>query len=119
MPRPCKRRRICALPKCRTFGPLTEEKTELKKVTMTLDEFECIRLIDLEKMTQEQCANQMNVARTTVQAIYVSARSKMAECLVEGKKLDITGGDYEVCTGEFRPCRGTKYCRCCCHKEES
>lgn len=118
MPRPCKRRRICEVPSCKKFGPLMECEKELDKVVMTLDEFECIRLIDLEKMNQEQCAKQMNVARTTVQAIYVSARGKIAECLVGKKELLIEGGDYEICSDEDKPCHGTRHCRCCCHEEE-
>lgn len=97
MPRPCKRRRICAEPGCRLFGPKTGRGDNASTVTMTLDEYESIRLIDLEGMSQEQCAAQMGVARTTAQAIYGSARVKLAECLVMEKDLTITGGDYVVC----------------------
>lgn len=97
MPRPCKRRRICAEPSCGHFGPKDESGDGRQIVLMTVDEFECIRLIDLEGMTQEQCANQMNIARTTAQAIYGSARAKLAECLVNEKDLRITGGDYVLC----------------------
>lgn len=99
MPRPCKRRRICAVPACGRFGPIENVDGENQTITMTLDEFESIRLIDLEGMTQEQCAIQMNVARTTAQAIYASARSKLAQCLVYQKELNIAGGDYWVCDG--------------------
>ena len=63
---------------------------------MSLDEFETIRLIDYQEKTQEQCAAEMNVARTTVTAIYESARKKLAAALVEGKRIVISGGNYTL-----------------------
>ena len=52
MPRPCKRRRICSLPGCRRFGDL-DRKTASVQIVMTLDEFEAVRLIDLEGLSQQ------------------------------------------------------------------
>ena len=66
---------------------------------MTLDEYETIRLIDLEEYTQHECAKQMNISRTTVAEIYKSARYKMADSVVNGKQLLITGGNYQFCDG--------------------
>ncbi len=102
MPRPHKCRRICALPNTGAFGPVTlsPEKvaaTPPRILHMTLDEYETIRLIDLLGYTQEACAAQMGVARTTVQAVYTRARQKMAQALVDGDTLVISGGDYELC----------------------
>ncbi len=71
---------------------------------MTVDEYEAIRLIDLEGFTQEECAGQMNVARTTVQGIYTGARKKLAESLVNGKVLLIEGGKYRLCDGSGSGC---------------
>lgn len=101
MPRPCKCRRICARPACRCFGPLEEVPSlTSESITLALDEFETIRLIDLEGLSQEECATQMNVARTTVQSIYSSARAKLASCLVQSRALIIEGGHFEFCDGQ-------------------
>lgn len=59
---------------------------------MTVDEYEAVRLLDVEGLTQEACADRMNVARTTVTAIYDSARKKIADAIVHGKRLLIAGG---------------------------
>ncbi len=99
MARPCKKRRICSLPKYQKFYPLDKKSDLIPKssVYLSLDEFECIRLIDYEGLDQEQCARQMGVARTTIQAIYKSSREKIADSLVNGKLLHITGGEVCFC----------------------
>jgi len=97
LPRPRKCRRVCHMPENRSFGPLGTVSGEERVIEMTVDEFEAIRLIDLEGLSQEECANLMRVARTTAQAIYNSARVKLAECLVRGIGLRIGGGDYVLC----------------------
>lgn len=97
MARPRKWRRVCNLPESNRFGPLDPAKEKMPTVTMTVDEYETVRWIDLEGLTQEECASQMNIARTTVQGIYNDARRKLAESLVEGKMLLISGGQYQLC----------------------
>ena len=108
MPRPCKRRRVCALPERPNFGPVGAGPVR-QSVPMTVDEFETIRLIDLEGLTQEACAGQMEVSRATVQAIYGSARHTLAQALVQGRELVIGGGDFVLCTGEGQGC-GCGHC---------
>lgn len=84
------------MPRVTAFVP--QEAGRAHPVTMTVDEYEAVRLIDLEGLTQEQAAAQMEIARTTAQAIYLSARKKLADCLVNGRRLVIAGGDVAVCT---------------------
>ena len=98
MSRPLKKRRVCALPRSSHFLPDTISSGEmLPPVKISLEEYECIRLLDYEGMTQEECAQQMGVARTTVQALYVTARKRIAGCLVEARPLVIDGGNFELC----------------------
>ncbi|HHX62850.1 MAG TPA: DUF134 domain-containing protein [Epulopiscium sp.] len=104
MARPIKWRKVCSLPESNRFGPLGLERDPSQFVTMTVDEYETIRLIDLEGFNQEECAKQMGVARTTVQGIYAEARKKLAISLVEGKTLMIQGGEYEICDGRKNGC---------------
>ena len=117
MARPVKRRRICGLPEVTEFFPGDGEAKE--PVVLTVDEFETIRLIDRLELSQEDCAAQMNVARTTVQYIYDSARKKLAEALVEGKGIQIGGGTYELCPNSDgcckRSCRRRDGCENCCN----
>ncbi|MGN0702916.1 MAG: DUF134 domain-containing protein [Lentihominibacter sp.] len=97
MPRPKKCRKICGIPKCCQFGPMKQDADEQDAVEMTLDEYETIRLIDYLGYNQEMCAQQMGVARTTVQAVYNEARKKLSMVLIEGRLLYIKGGNYIVC----------------------
>lgn len=95
---------MCSLPESNRFGPLGVPNVGREHVLMTVDEYETIRLIDLEGFTQEECAEQMKVARTTVQGIYGKARRKLAEALVDGKVLIIEGGQYRLCDDEGEGC---------------
>ena len=94
MPRKQRCRWIEGYPDHWEFSP--EEVSTREPVIMTLDEFETIRLLDREGLTQEQCAEKMGIARTTVTAIYESARRKVASALVDGKQLLIRGGNYRL-----------------------
>ncbi len=95
MPRPVRCRRIERMPVYRSFSP--DDAAAAENVRMSVDEYETLRLLDAEGLTQEACADRMNVARTTVTAIYNSARKKVADALVHGKRLLIAGG---CCTFE-------------------
>ena len=101
MPRPRKCRKVCYKPIRNRYGPL-DPVVPNQEITMNLEEFETIRLIDLEGLMQEECAERMNVARTTVQRIYNDARKKIAQSLVDGFSLRINGGDYQL--NESREC---------------
>jgi predicted DNA-binding protein (UPF0251 family) len=102
-----------------SFGPLDKGLNKDCIISMTVDEYEAIRLIDLEGFTQEDCALQMNIARTTVQGIYNEARRKLAESLVNGKTLRIEGGEYKLCDGTGPGCGGGGcHRRRCGHEQE-
>ena len=110
MARPKKCRRVCFLPRISAFIPVGNNVSLNQEVAMTVEEFESLRLIDHQGFTQEECAKYMNIARTTVQQIYVDARKKIAISLVEGRILRIGGGDYSLCEGNPEVC-GCVKCR--------
>lgn len=94
MPRPKRCRRICGYPDYWSFVP--EGSDSVKTIEFMLDEFETIRLIDYQKLTQEECAEAMGVSRATVTSIYEKARYKLADAMVNGKRIRITGGSYRI-----------------------
>lgn len=110
MPRPIKRRKVCCLPETDLFGPLNSRGVESGIIVMSVEEYETIRLIDHEGLMQEECADNMNVARTTVQRIYNEARKKIAEAIVNGSVLKIEGGNYKLCEDSER--EGRRCGRC-------
>ena len=95
MPRPTRCRRIARIPTYRSFSPDDIEPSE--EVVLSIDEYEALGLLDGENLTQEECAFRMNISRTTVTAIYDNARKKIADVIVNGKRLLIAGGccEYE------------------------
>jgi len=109
MSRPRKYRRVCQEPQVTSFSPTNNFIPNNNNIIhLSVDEYEAIRLIDYEGMNQEECANHMEVARTTAQKVYNEARKKIAMMLIDGRGLNIQGGSYMVCQ-ESRPgnrCRG-------------
>ena len=104
MSRPLMVRRVCAEPKYRRFVPSCGECKD--PVKLSTEEYEVMRHVDYQKMTHVECALKMEISRSTVTEIYESARTKIADALVNGKELCIEGGNYRVCDGgECSPCR--------------
>ena len=67
-----------------------------------------LRLIDYLGLTQEECAKHMNVVRTSITSMYAKARNKVADSLVNGRRLVIEGGNYAICPGSAEGCSCTK-----------
>lgn len=95
MPRSAKCRRVCHMPDHCRFSP--EQPARSEPVVLAVEEYEAIRLMDFQGLTQEEAAAQMGVARATVQRIYAQARHKLSVFLVEGRPLRISGGSYALC----------------------
>ncbi len=97
MPRPEKPKMIGTMPQ-RVHFCACPKKTSEMSVVLTLEEFETIRQIDYLGMTQEACADHMNVGRGTVQSLYAEARRKIARFLIENLDLAIAGGHFALKT---------------------
>ncbi len=109
MPRGKSLRTLEELPIVKGFRPMWMRPNYRQAITLHLEEYEALRLIDYEGMIHEQVALSMNVSRPTVTRIYEQARKKVAQALVEGRSFLIEGGEIEL--------KGTHYlCEDCQHK---
>ena len=95
MARPKKARVICSTPRHRQFIPIVENKEET--VILEADEYEVLRLHDLEHLSQAEVAAQMLISRPTVTMLLGSAHEKLADAMVNGKSIEIVDGNCEVC----------------------
>jgi predicted DNA-binding protein (UPF0251 family) len=96
MPRPRNCRRIGCMPQANYYKPRGIPLSALQHINLTYDEFEAIRLADLEGLYQEKAAEKMNISRQTFGRIIESAHKKIADALVNGKALSIEGGIIEL-----------------------
>jgi len=78
------------------FQPAGAVASSFDEVLLTLDEYEAIRLADLEGLYQEQAASRMNISRQTFGRIIEAAHRKVADVLVNGKVLKIQGGSVSM-----------------------
>jgi len=100
------------------FHPQIDNKEE---VILSIEEVESVRLADYLEMEQDSASENMNVSRGTFQRIINSARRKIADALVHGKTIRISGGHYELsdvkvcCKKHIRNCKrkGCEKCKDC------
>jgi len=104
MPRPFKNRCINAPPLSVVYKPAGIPARQLQWITLHLDEFETIRLLDQQGLDQQQAAEAMGVSRPTVTRIYAVARQKIATALAMGQAICIEGGPIAPMTEP--PCPG-------------
>ena len=89
-PRCC--RKIGCVPDVTYYKPKGIPSSLLEEVVLTLDEFEAIKLADFEGLYQKQGAVKMDISRQTFGRIIDSAHRKIADVLIHGKALKISGG---------------------------
>lgn len=94
--RPKKTRWIKCTPGERCFKPLCRPLSKLDIVSLTIDEFEVIRLACLEGLKQVDAAKLMKISRPTFSRILTSAQQKVADGLVNIKAIRIEGGCCEI-----------------------
>ena len=89
MPRPCKRRRIRGSPNSSYFKPAGIRMIKLEESILTMPEFEAIRLVDFNQVSQEKAGKQMQISQSTLSRILTSGRKKIADAIVNGKAIKI------------------------------
>ena len=125
MPRKKKNRHLLAPPSIK--GLSVSGANRVKQIILHLEEYETIKLLDYNNMTQEEAAICMCISRPTLTRIYESARSKIAQCMIEGKNILIKGGNFEFdddwhycnsCQSKFSIyAKANKICPICSSKE--
>lgn len=108
-----RRRRIGCLPSVDYFKPRGAPLSSLQEVVLTLDEFEAIRLADLEGLYQDAAAKEMGISRQTFGRILEEAHRKVADAIINAKALRVEGGEVELrdVDGTFGRGWGRRRCR--------
>jgi predicted DNA-binding protein (UPF0251 family) len=96
MVRPIKNRIVRFNPDVTYFKPRGIPSVHLEEVCLTVDGREAIRLSDLLDMSHEEAGRQMGVSRATFGRILQRARKSVAEALINGKAINIEGGNYNI-----------------------
>ncbi len=90
---------IGKLPKIVQFSPRGKPGRP-EEIELNLDQFEALRLADFEDFDQSIAAKAMGISRPSFGRILRGARKKVADALVNGKIIRISGGRVQV--GTFR-----------------
>ena len=109
MGRPQLWRRVSFVPPITYFKPAGIPLVSLQEVHLLVEEAEAIRLKDIEGLEQEECAQKMNISRSTFSRVLDSARQKIADALLCGKAIRIEGGNFEMAIRRFRCIEGHEW----------
>jgi predicted DNA-binding protein (UPF0251 family) len=71
------------------FKPCGVRGKDLEVIILAEDEAEALRLADYEGLYQEECANRMQISRTTFVRLIENARKKVADAVLNSKRLEI------------------------------
>ncbi|NVO02653.1 MAG: DUF134 domain-containing protein [Bacteroidetes bacterium] len=104
MARPQKNRKVCTPPPMKGFKPFGIPLCKTETLKITYEEYESIRLVNYEMLSQDNAAEQMAVSRPTLTRIYNKALKTIAKAFVEGKAIEIDGGNFQFDQEWFR-CR--------------
>ncbi|MCD1295263.1 hypothetical protein CUJ83_09655 [Methanocella sp. CWC-04] len=88
------KRRVSCLPKATYYKPREIPLCNLDIINLSIEELEAIRLCDLLQVDQNEAADKMGISRKTFWTDLQKARKKVADALVNGKAIKISGGDY-------------------------
>lgn len=102
MPRPERNRRISCPPAMKGFKPFGIPRCKIERLRLHFEEYESLRLVNYEMLSQDQAALQMNVSRPTLTRIYNRALKVISKALIEGKAIVIEGGSYELVSDWYR-----------------
>ncbi|MEA1954066.1 MAG: DUF134 domain-containing protein [Campylobacterota bacterium] len=71
------------------FKPCGIRRDKLEKMIIDEDEMEAIRLSDFEGLYQQECADKMDISRTTFSRLIENARRKISDALLNNKAISI------------------------------
>lgn len=94
MPRPRLLRNVYLTPGVTYFKPAGVRMADLEEIVLTVEEFEAIRLKDVEGLDELDAAKKMNVSQPTFNRMIGQARKKLADAVVNGKAVRIEGGSF-------------------------
>lgn len=96
MTRPRRRRRVGHCPDVTMFKPAGIKARDMKEVILGFDELEALRLKDYLGLDQKVASKEMGISQPTFHRLLIVARKKVANALVNGRLLNIEGGDFKV-----------------------
>lgn len=96
MARPRNSRKINYSPKVRFFKPTGLNIGEREEITISPEEIDALRLIELKGLSQTKAAHTMNTSQPTFSRTLTSARHKVARAVVLGKAIKIEGGNVLI-----------------------